>query len=232
LTSVNGLALVVCLSRPRRIAPRAWYNRAFAWPPGLQRRIGVKLKMAKNSLFAVLLRSPWWISFLVVLAFAAASFALLPAPYVVFGLMGALPFLVIGFIAMFRQLRAPSPAQVERTLQTAAALPVRDFATALEQAFRAQGYEVSPLTGQAADLRLIKGGRTSLVACKRWKAANHGAEPLRALDSYRQAQDASACVYVTLLELGDQTRRFAARHNVELLHGSALAQLLQGHLPR
>ena len=192
----------------------------------------MKLKMAKNSVFAVLLRSPWWISFAVVLVFAAASFALLPRQYVVFGLMGAFPFLVIGTIVAIRQLKAPGPALVERILQAAAALPGRDFSTALEQAYRKQGYEVSALNGQAADLRLCKAGRTTLVACKRWRAASHGAEPLRALHNYRQAQDASHCIYVTRAELGDQTRRFALQHKVDLLHGAALAQLLRGTLPR
>jgi restriction system protein len=33
--------------------------------------------MAKNSLFAVLLRSPWWISVVIALALGSLSFALL-----------------------------------------------------------------------------------------------------------------------------------------------------------
>jgi len=41
----------------------------------------MKLRMAQNSLFAVLLRSPWWISFLVALVLVAATQALLPAQY-------------------------------------------------------------------------------------------------------------------------------------------------------
>ena len=53
----------------------------------------MQLKIAPNSLFAVLLRSPWWISMLLVLAFGLASAALLPKAYVPFGVMGALPFL-------------------------------------------------------------------------------------------------------------------------------------------
>jgi len=40
----------------------------------------MKLKMSDNSLFAVLLRSPWWISLLVVAGFTLLSFALLPKP--------------------------------------------------------------------------------------------------------------------------------------------------------
>lgn len=39
----------------------------------------MKLKMAEKSLFAILLRSPWWVSFSLVAVFALASKALLPA---------------------------------------------------------------------------------------------------------------------------------------------------------
>jgi restriction system protein len=40
----------------------------------------MKLKMSKNSLFAILLRSPWWMSFGLVAAIALAARALLPEP--------------------------------------------------------------------------------------------------------------------------------------------------------
>ncbi len=186
----------------------------------------MKLKMAKNSLFAILLRSPWWVSFLVVLVFAMASAALLPTPYVVFGLMGALPFLVIGVIAAYRQFRAPSQQHVERTLQQVAAMPWRDFCQALEQAFLAKGYQVDRLDNAAADLELRKGAQTTLVAARRWKASSHGVEPLRALDRERQSRDASHCVYITLVALGDATRRFAEKQAIEPVHGVALVQLL------
>ncbi len=187
----------------------------------------MKLKMAPNSLFAVLLRSPWWISILVVLAFALASRALLPEQYRVFGIMGALPFLVIGVMAAFKQFQAPSSEQVARTLQAAAAMSWRDFSAALEQAYGQKGYQVSRLDGPAADLMLAKAGSRTLVAGKRWKASNHGIEPLRALGEARQAQDTSHCVYITLADVGDKTRRFATGNRIDLLHGAALAQLLR-----
>ena len=187
----------------------------------------MKLKMAQNSLFAVLLRSPWWISIALVLAIALAARVLLPPPYTLFGMMGGLPFLVIGAMAAFRQLQTPSHEQVERTLQTAAAMSWRDFSAALEQAYGQQGYQVSRLDGPAADLMLAKAGRRTLVAGKRWKAAHHGIEPLRALGQARQAQDTSQSVYISLAEVGDKTRRFATENRIDLLHGAALAQLLR-----
>ena len=77
----------------------------------------MKLKMARNSLFAVLLRSPWWISFALVLLVALASRALLPEQYVLFGVMGGFPFLVIGGIAAYRQLRAPGDEEIAHSLR-------------------------------------------------------------------------------------------------------------------
>ena len=78
----------------------------------------------------------------------------------------------------------------------------------------------------ATDLLLTKSGRRTLVAAKRWKAGNHGVEPLQALSAARKAQDTSHCVYITLGDVSEKTQRFAAQNGVELLHGTALAQLL------
>ena len=63
----------------------------------------MKLKMSEKSLFAILLRSPWWVSLAIVAVFVLASSALLPSPYVAFGMMGAFPFLVIAIMAAWRQ---------------------------------------------------------------------------------------------------------------------------------
>lgn len=186
----------------------------------------VKLKMAENSLFAILLRSPWWISFAVVVVFGLASVALLPPPYVVFGWMGAIPFLVIGSIAAYRQMRAPSARTVEQTLQQAVSMPWREFRDALEQAYQRQGYAVTRLDSPVADLQLQRGAQTTLVTAKRWKAGSHGIEPLRALDQARRAQDASHCVYISIAEPNEKTRGFARKSGITLLHTAALVELL------
>ena len=191
----------------------------------------VKWKMAPNSLFAILLRSPWWLSFAVVLGFALVSAAVLPQQYRVFGIMGSLPFLVIAVVAATRQLRAPSEAQVDRTLQAASILAWSHFSAALERAYVANGHVVTRLDGKVADLMLTKAGRRTLVCAKRWKAGNHGIEPLRALAAAARAEDTSHCIYVTLAEVGDKTQRFARENQIELLHGAALAQLLGKLVP-
>lgn len=186
----------------------------------------MKFKLAKNSLFAVLLRSPWWISMLLVLAYGLAVVLLLPKQYVVVGLIGVLPFLVIGLVAAQRQWNLPSAGQVADTLAKANAMPWREFADALDAAYRAKGYTVARLHGKAADLQLLKDGQTTLVAAKRWKAANHGVEALRDLAAAKETYSAAACVYVSTGGVTDTAQQFAQTHGITLVADVALAQLL------
>ena len=186
----------------------------------------MKLKMSKNSLFAILLRSPWWISMLVVLVFVLASGALLPKQYVPFGVMGSFPFLVIGLIAGWRQWHAPNPARVAEALERAGAMAWRDFASALEQAFIQQGHTVTRLNSPAADFSLSKAGRVTLVSCKRWKAATHGVESLRELVAAKDARQADQCTYISLGAVSDNARRFAAEQSVALVSGDELGALI------
>jgi len=189
------------------------------------------MKMHENSLFAVLLRSPWWISIGVAVATAVVSRFMLakfemPEPYAIFV---ALPFLVIGSVAGWRQLRAPSAKRVAGTLESLRALSWDEFSAALEDAFRRDGYAVNRLKGAGADLELNKSGRVSLVACKRWKADRAGIEPLRELDAARQARDAQECIYVAAGGVTDNARAFAAQTNIRLLGDAELAALLPVH---
>jgi len=186
----------------------------------------MKLKMAKNSLFAILLRSPWWMSFGLVAAIALAARALLPEPYVVFGVIGGFPFLVIGIMAAWRQLRAPNPARLAEALQAAGGMSWRDFSDAIEQGFARQGYAVTRLKSPAADFQLDKGGRTTLVSCKRWKAASHGLEPLRDLLAAQTAQGAQGSIYISLGSVTDKARSFAQAQGIVLLPENELAQLI------
>lgn len=186
----------------------------------------MKLKMAKNSLFAVLLRSPWWISMLLVVAFGLASAALLPRAYVPFGVMGALPFFVIGLMALQRQWNVPNAARVAEILERAGAMPWRDFADSLDAGYRAQGHMVTRLNVASADLHLAKDGTTTLVAAKRWKAANHGVEALRDLATEKARRSADTCIYISAGAVTDKARIFAQEQGIQLVSGTALAQLL------
>ena len=186
----------------------------------------MKLKMSPNSLFAVLLRSPWWISFCVVAVIALASKALLPDGYVAFGVIGSFPFVVIGIMAAWRQRHAPNPAQQAETLQKVGAMPWREFASAVEKGFARQAYSVTRLPGTAADFKLEKGGQTTLVSCKRWKAANQGVEALRELAASQQALGAQHSIFISLHPLTATAQKFAKANGMVLMNDAALAQLL------
>ncbi|MCY7305996.1 MAG: restriction endonuclease [Rhodoferax sp.] len=187
----------------------------------------MKFKMAPNSLFAVLLRSPWWISIGLVALVALAAAALLPAQYVAFGVMGGFPFLVIGLIAAQRQWHAPSTEQTTKVLEKLGAMGWREFSQLLARAYERQGYQVSTFAGAAADLLLTRDGRTTLVACKRWKASIHGSEPLRNLARARQQHDASLAIYVSIHAVNDATRRAVREHPIGLTDGVELVALVR-----
>jgi restriction system protein len=184
--------------------------------------------MARNSLFAVLLRSPWWVSIGAAVGVALAARIVLPDRYAIAGALTGVPFVVIGSIAAWKQLSAPSAARVSSTLEAIGSMSWGDFSSAIEDAFRRDGYTVTRLNGPQADFEMIKAGRTSLVSCKRWKAATTGVEPLRALHAVRQAREAQEGIYVAVGEMTDNARRFAMENKIRLVQGADLAQMLRG----
>ncbi|HEX5698811.1 MAG TPA: restriction endonuclease [Rhodoferax sp.] len=186
----------------------------------------MKLKMSENSLFAILLRSSWWISLAIVAVISLLSVALLPKPYVGFGVMGGLPFLVIGILAGRKQWRAPSAARVADMLARVGAMSWRDFSALVGQIYVEQGYAVTRLNNPAADFLVVKATQRTLVSCKRWKAATHGVEALRELVAAKGAQDAQHCIYLSLAPVSDTARRFATAQGVTLCSGDDLARLL------
>ena len=189
----------------------------------------LKFKVSENSLFSILLRSSWWISFAVALGVLVLARLIAPEAYFVPAASLALPFLVIGAIAAWKQLRLPGAARVTATAEAVNAMSWREFSALMEQAFQREGYTVTRLDG-AADFKLVKMGKTTLVCCKRWKAASHGLEPLRELDRRREAEEAHDALYVALDGVTDNARGFAGKHRIRLVEGQELAGLLR--LPR
>lgn len=187
----------------------------------------MKLKMAENSLFAILLRKPWWISIGIAIVVSLAASTLFPRAIAAYGISAGVPFLIIGVMAFYRQMRVPSQAQVVRTLETVGAMSWRDFSAAVEAGYRRDGYEVKRLEAGAADFEITRAGRTSLVSCKRWKAAGTGVEPLRELHEQADARDARECIYIGTGQLTDTARRFAAEKKIRVVQGTGLAELLR-----
>lgn len=186
-------------------------------------------KPKENSLFAILLRSQWWVSALVAAAVIGLLRFLMPTMYAV---AAALPFVVITAYVVWQQLRAPSGKRIAGALERLRAMPWDEFAAALAKAYASEGYEVQRLASGQADLELARDGRKTLVACKRWKATRTGIEPVRELDGARKAREADECIYVAAGEITHQARAFAAERNVRLVEGAELARKLaasRGH---
>jgi len=179
--------------------------------------------MAKESLFSILLRSPWWLSLLI----AAAMFALvrLFLPDIA-AFFAAVPFLAIAGYALWRQLRAPSVTNVAEILGKVRAMSWEDFSLVIAEAFRRDGYTVTEIPGSAADLELHRNGRVSVVCCKRWKVAQTGIGPLRELYAAKQAREAQECLYVAAGDFTANASAFATEKAIRLLHDTALATLV------
>ena len=176
----------------------------------------MKFKMAENSLFAILMRNPWWISLLIVAVFSLLCLAILPKNLVIFGIMGTFPFFVTGIVAFKRQWGKPSAAVQEAELTRLYTLSWRDFSTELAAKFVKQGFEVTRLNNGAADFKLEKNGNITLVAAKRYKAATHGLEALQALVAQQEAQGADKAMYVCLSPVTAQAAKFAKEKGVVL----------------
>jgi len=184
--------------------------------------------MAENSLFAILLRSHWWVSFVVAGGIVLLAGLALPASFIVYGAIVAAPFVVIGFIAAWQQFRTPGAARIAATITHVATMGRDEFTGALEEGFRREGHTVTRIDAAGADLKLEKDGRTILVACRRWKAGRTGVEPLRELQALREARNAQAATYVAIGEVTDTAYAYAKQHGVALIQGPGLAALLRG----
>jgi restriction system protein len=188
----------------------------------------LKFQMAKNSLFAILLRSPWWVSAGIALLLGLLSFALLPEPYRVVGALSGLPFIVVAAVAAWRQWHLPSAARVAQTQQALATMAWPAFAALLEQAFRRDGYSVQRGTTAGVDFELERQGRRMLVSARRWKSAHTGLEVLRTLQAAREASDAPDALVIGLGAIGDNARPFAAEHRIAVWQAAELAHALRG----
>ena len=183
-------------------------------------------KLKHDSLFAILLRSPWWISIAIGGGVGAIAVAFLPYEYRAVGAITGLPFFVVGVIAAWKQWQAPSASRIENTLTAVHAMSWPEFSRAIEDAYQRQGYRVSPLGKGAANFEISKDGRTAVVHCKRWKVARTGVEPLSELHASKQAHNAHECIYVAAGEISANARTFAAKHAIRLVEAPELAKLL------
>ena len=187
----------------------------------------MKFKMSQNSIFAVLLRSPWWMSAGVAVLLSAGGFAALPLEYAAMGVFAAVPFAVISIMAAYKQLRAPCGARVQAVTETVAAMSWADFSKTVEAGFRRDGCEVERLQAPGADFALSKDGHVAIVSAKRWKAARNGVEPLRELQAVREKRGAREAIYIALGDVSDNALQYAKAQGVSLMTAPELTKLLR-----
>src|SRR5882672_7288326 len=99
----------------------------------------MKLTLKENSLFGILLRSPWWASALGAAAAFGVTRLFMPAAFAVFA---ASPFVVIALYVAWKQLRAPSGRRIAARLERLRAMSWDEFAQAIEKGFSRDGYTV------------------------------------------------------------------------------------------
>jgi restriction system protein len=185
----------------------------------------MKFKMSDKSLFAILLRSPWWYSFLIAAVLLLLARVFLPEAFRAVGMLSSIPFAILGVIAAWRQRDKPSPERVSMALDQLAQLPWKQFLPIMEQAFVQQGFTVTQLNSNAADLQLEKLGRVTLVSCKRWKAATLGVEVLRDLKAMQVSQEASYSACISLSLPTGVALKFAKENAIQLICQDELASL-------
>ena len=178
---------------------------------------------SKRSLFAILSRSPWWLSVLIGAGVFMAVRQFMP-DYA--ALASTLPFLAIAGYAGWRQSRVPNPERVAEMLAALRTMSWQEFAAIMEAAFRSEGYAVTALTRGGADFELRKSGRVALAACKRWKVAQTGSEALRELLLAKESAGAQECIYVAAGDVSQNARQFATQKEIRLLCEAELAQYL------
>lgn len=191
----------------------------------------MKFQMAPNSLFAILLRSPWWYSLAIALVLGTAMAAVMPDGWRIVGALSAFPFAVISAVALGRQWKQPSAEQVEQSRVQLMAMAWPEFSALLEQAFVRDGNRVQRLQQEGCDFEIERAGRRMLVCARRWKSARTGLEPLKALQAAREAAGTPDALYIALGELTDTAAPYAAQQRIAVWQASEMAQALRGLLP-
>ena len=183
----------------------------------------MKWQLPNNSLFAILARSPWWVSLLLALGAFGLLRLFIPEGMALFA---AAPFAGISIYALVRQLRRPGAKGIAKTLERARGLSGEGFVSALETGFKREGYDVTRMDG-AAELVLRREGLVTLVACKRWKAMRAGIEPLREFDAATREHGPVGRIYVAAGEVTENAVAFAKERNIRLVREEELARLLR-----
>jgi restriction system protein len=177
----------------------------------------------QTTLFQLLARQPWWISVLVAFAMFWIAYAVYPpvAPFF------ALPFVVLALYIGFKQWRSGVPSNPDEQLETLRTMSWESFSAVVCDAYRRQGYSVSPSREQGFDFTLTQDGRVTLLQCRRWKVNQVGAEPVRELARAVDRMQAYRGICLATGEFSGPARKIAASEPVALVSGAELVMLVK-----
>lgn len=186
------------------------------------------LEMAKNSLFAILLRSPWWYSTLIALFFIVVSLLLVSPKYMIFGFTAALPFLGISAYSGYLQSKRPGKKRMLEVVESARKMSAKQLAARISSQYEKHNFDITPFKGSAADFDAERGRHKFLVCCKRFKAASTGIEPLKQLVESGGKMEATGYLYVALGSITENARTYARQNDIELIQAEALTEFFDG----
>src|ERR1043166_3390102 len=126
----------------------------------------------KHSWTDALVLGPWWIS--LALAFIAYAVLKNTRPFAPLAPLVGFVLIAIAIISALRSLANRRMLDRQTGLDSLRELPWKRFEDLLGEAYRRQGYRVTETLGGGADggvdLVLHRGGKITLVQCKRWRA--------------------------------------------------------------
>ncbi len=188
----------------------------------------MSFKLPQGSLFAVLIRSPWWYSVLIALLVVAISLVLVGGKYLVLGVATAMPFIGIAIYSVYSQSQRPGAKRIEEVEQAVRKMPVSELAKKIAANYEKIKFDVVEFKGDEAELELERGVHKLLLSCKRFKAAKTGIEPLKKLTAAGEKREMSGYLYVTLGEISANALKYANEHNIELIRAEGLAEYFDG----
>jgi restriction system protein len=141
-------------------------------------------------------------------------------------------FLLLAGASAFFAWRRRGLVDKQNSLESLRALSPKEFEWMVGEAYRRRGYLVEESIGNGPDggidVILRKGGRTTLVQCKRWRVMSVGVPVVREIFGVMTAERADAAMVITSGKFTQEARTFAEDSAVELIDGPKLLELVQG----
>ena len=178
--------------------------------------------MAKQTLFHILSRQPWWVTLIVAFALFWITHWIFPpvAPFI------TVPFVLLAGYIGYTQWRGGAPADAGERLAMLRAMSWETFSAAVTAAYRKQGYDVAPSEGRSYDFKLVKNGRVTLLQCRQWKVNQVGVAPIRQLAEAVERSEASRGICLAAGDFSAPARKAAGGEPVTLVSGPELAELV------